>query len=154
MSSVEAVPAGYPRVAPYLTVEGAAAALDFYCEVLGATEKMRMPTPDGRVGHAELALGDSVIMLADRFNDDSPPTAKELGGTPVTLMVYVDDVDDVFARALKLGATEVSAVQDQFYGDRSGVFTDPFGFRWNVATHVEDVSDEEMGRRAAEAMGG
>jgi PhnB protein len=112
-----------------------------------------MNGPDGRVGHAELQLGDSVLMLSDAFPGGAPD-AKSVGGTPVTLMVYVEDVDDVFARAIAAGATEVTAVQDQFYGDRSGQFEDPFGHRWSVASHVEEVPPEEMEKRAAQAMSG
>jgi len=154
MAKIDPIPSEYPRVTPYLTIEGAAKAIDFYCDILGATVRMRMDGPDGRIGHAELDIGSSVIMLSDAFPDmgASPPSA--LGGSPVTLMVYVEDVDDVFARAIKAGSKEIAPVQDQFYGDRSGQFEDPFGHRWNVATHVEDVSPEEMDRRAAEAMGG
>ncbi len=154
MATVDPVPAGFPRVTPYLSVDGAAAAIDLYCAVLGATERFRMPMPDGRIAHAEVGIGDSVIMLADEFPGQSPPPPTKLGGTAVTIMVYVDDVDAVFARALAAGAKELRAVEDQFYGDRSGHFEDPWGHHWNVATHVEDVSPEEMERRSAEAMGG
>lgn len=151
---VAPIPAGYPRVTPYLSVDGAAEAIEFYRRILGATERVRMGGPDGKVGHAELEIGTSVIMLADRFPDMGAPTPSMLGGSPVTLMVYVEDVDDVFAKAIGAGAKEISPVQDQFYGDRSGQFEDPFGHRWNVASHMEDVSPEEMEKRAAEAMGG
>jgi PhnB protein len=154
MAKVDPIPAGYPRVTPYLSIDGAADAIEFYCDVLGATERVRMNAPDGKVGHAELAIGDAVIMLADSFPDMGAPTPSALGGSPVTLMVYVEDVDDVFARATKAGAKEIAPVQDQFYGDRSGQFEDPFGHRWNVATHVEDVPPDEMEARAAQAMGG
>ncbi|MEA3055073.1 MAG: PhnB protein [Actinomycetota bacterium] len=155
MAKVDPIPAGYPRVTPYLSIDGAAKAIDFYREVLGAEERVRMPGPDGKIGHAELAIGDSMIMLADAFEEsESAPTPGALGGSPVTLMVYVTDVDDVHARALKAGAKEIVPLQDMFYGDRSSQFEDPFGHRWNIASHVEDVSEEEMGRRAAEAMGG
>jgi PhnB protein len=154
MAKVNPVPADYPRVTPYLSIEGAAAAIDFYCNILGAKERVRMPGPEGKVGHAELQLGDSVIMLADSFPEMGNPSPKALGGSPVFLMVYVEDVDDVFARALAAGATELRPVEDQFYGDRSGQFEDPFGHRWNVASHVEDVTPEEMERRMAEMMGG
>ena len=153
MAKVEPIPSEYPRVTPYLSVEGAEKAIAFYCDILGAVERVRMGGPDGKIGHAELAIGSSVIMLSDAFPDMSAPTPSALGGSPVTLMVYVADVDDVFARAMKAGAKEIAPVQDQFYGDRSGQFEDPFGHRWNVASHVEDVSAEEMEKRAA-AMGG
>lgn len=154
MSKVDPIPAEYPRVTPYLTIEGASDALAFYCDILGATERMRMEGPDGKVGHAELDIGGSVIMLSDAFPDMGGPSPKGLGGSPVTLMVYVADVDDVFARAIKAGSRELAPVQDQFYGDRSGQFEDPWGHRWNVASHVEDVPPDEMEKRAAAAMGG
>lgn len=148
------IPDGYPQLSPYLCIEGAAAAIDFYTEILGAKERVRMPAPGGKVGHAELQLGDSVVMLSDEFPDMGNQSPKTVGGTPVVLSVYVEDVDDVFDRAVKAGATVVSPVTTQFYGDRSGLFEDPFGHRWSVATHVEDVAPDEMARRAAEAMGG
>ncbi|QFQ95037.1 VOC family protein [Streptomyces phaeolivaceus] len=141
-----------PRVTPYLCVDGAAAGIDFYIAVLGATERMRMAGPDGKVHHAELQIGNSVVMVADEFPDLGFRSPKTLGGTPVNLYVYVDDVDAVFAAALSLGATQINAVKDEFYGDRVGHFEDPFGHRWHVATHVEDISPEEMEKRAAEAM--
>lgn len=150
--SVKPVPEDYPRVTPYLCVDGAAAALDFYVSVLGATERMRMPAPDGKIGHAELQLGNSVIMLADEFPDMGFRGPKAVGGTPVTMHVYVEDVDAVFAGALAKGATELKAVKNEFYGDRTGQFEDPFGHRWNVSSHVEDVPEDEMAKRAEEAM--
>ncbi len=151
---VNPIPVDYPRLCPYLSVSGAADAIDFYRNVFGAQERMRLDGPDGKLGHAELQFGDSVLMLADEYPGMGGMSPKTLGGTPVTLSIYVEDVDLVFARALKGGATEVRAVQDQFYGDRSGMFDDPFGHRWNVATHVEDVSPEEMEKRAAQAAAG
>lgn len=154
MSEVDPVPKGYPRVSPYLCVDGAAAAIDWYCDVLGATERMRMPSPDGRIGHAELAFGDSIVMLADEWPEEGVRSPKSIGGTPVSLGVYVDDVDAVFERAVAAGATAQRPPADQFYGDRSGWFEDPFGHRWSVSTHIEDVPPHEMERRAAEAMGG
>lgn len=152
--AVKPIPEGYPRVSPYLIVDGAAAAIDFYIEVLGAKERMRMGGPGGMVGHAELELGDSLIMLADEFPDMGAIGPRKVGGTPVTIGAYVDDVDAVFAKALKLGATEVRGLENQFYGDRNAIFEDPWGHKWSVATHVEDVSEEEMARRAAELSGG
>ena len=146
------IPDGYPQVMPYLIVDGAAAAIDFYSSVLGATERMRMPAPDGKVGHAELQLGDSLIMLADEFPDMDARGPKAIGGTPVSLMVYVEDSDAVFDRAIEAGAKSLQPVEDKFYGDRSGRFEDPFGHRWDVATHVEDIPPDEMAKRAAEAM--
>ncbi|MFF5919838.1 VOC family protein [Streptomyces flavochromogenes] len=150
--TVQPIPEGYPRVTPYLCVDGAAAAIDFYVDVLGAEERMRMPAPDGKIGHAELAIGNSVIMLADEFPGIGFRSPRSIGGTPITLHVYVSDVDAVFARALARGAKELSAVKNEFYGDRTGQFEDPFGHRWNVASHIEDVPAEEMGKRAEEAL--
>ena len=152
--AVQPIPEGYPRVTPYLCIDGAAAAIDFYGTVLGTTERMRMPSPGGKIGHAELQLGDSVIMLSDEMPDMGAVSPKTVGGSPVTLSVYVEDVDDVVARAEQAGATVLTPVDNQFYGDRSGQFEDPFGHRWNIATHVEDVSPEDMGKRMAEMMGG
>ena len=152
MANVKAIPDGYPRVTPYLSVDGAAAAIDFYTKVLGATERMRMPAPNNRVGHAELEIGDSLIMLADEYPEMGIRGPKAIGGSPVTISVYVEDVDAVFERALKEGATSVRPVENQFYGDRNGQFEDPFGHRWSVATHVEDVPSDEMTKRMEEAM--
>ena len=146
------VPEGYPRVTPYLAVDGASDAIDFYTEALGFSERMRMPAPDGRVGHAELQLGDSVLMLADESPEMGARGPRSVGGTPVTIFVYVDDVDMVFERALQAGATSLEGVEDRFYGDRVGQLEDPFGHRWSLATHVEDVAPEEMSKRAAEFM--
>lgn len=150
---VKPIPDGYPRVTPYLIVDGAAEAIDFYTSVLGASQRGdRMEMPNGKVGHAELELGDSLIMLADENPDWGAAGPRTVGGTPVTIHVYVENVDDVFAKAVATGATEVQPVTDQFYGDRSGSFDDPWGHRWNVATHVEDVPPEEMAERAQAAM--
>jgi PhnB protein len=113
-----------------------------------------MLSPDGKVFHAELEIGDSLIMLSDEFEEFGNRSPKTIGGTPVLISVYVENVDDVFNRAIELGAKEIQPVQDQFYGDRSGQFEDPFGHRWSVASHVEDVSPEEMGKRVAEQYGG
>jgi len=154
MSPVQPIPEGYPRLSPYLCVDGAARAIEFYVDVLGATERMRMDGPDGRIGHAELNLGDSVIMLADEYPDMGFLSPTRIGGTAVTLHAYVEDVDAVFEKALAAGAKSLRPVENQFYGDRSGQFEDPFGHRWNVASHVEDVSEEEMARRAAEFSSG
>ena len=154
MTNVQPIPTGFPRVTPYLQVDGASAAIDFYTRVLGATERMRMPTPEGKIGHAELQLGDSVIMLADEFPDMDVKGPKSIGGSPVMLHVYVEDVDSVFNEAVQAGGKALRSVENQFYGDRSGQFEDPFGHRWNVATHIEDLSEEEMSRRAAQAMSG
>ena len=154
MAKVNPIPEGYPQVIPYLVVDNAAAAIDFYVDVLGAKERMRMPGPPGKIGHAELNIGESVLMLADEFPDMGAKGPKSVGGTPVSIMVYVEDVDTVFAKAIKGGATEERPVENQFYGDRMGAFEDPFGHKWSVASHVEDVSPEEMEKRSAEAMGG
>ena len=153
MAAVKAIPDGYPQVTPYLCVDGAAAAIDFYSKVLGATERMRMGGPDGKVGHAELQIGSGLVMLADEFPGMGQRSPRALGGSPVTVSVYVEDVDAVFATALDAGAKQVRAVETQFYGDRAGQFEDPWGHLWSIATHVEDVSPEEMARRA-EAMAG
>jgi PhnB protein len=148
---VNPIPEGYPRVTPYLIVDGASAAIDFYGSVLGATERMRMDAPGGRIGHAEIEIGDSIVMLADENPEMNARGPRSVGGSPVSLMIYVEDVDDVFARALEAGAKELRPVETQFYGDRMGAFEDPFGHEWNVASHVEDVPPEEMEKRAAEA---
>ena len=150
--AVKPVPEGYPRVTPYMIVDGAADAIDFYTDVFGATERMRMDSPDGRIGHAELQLGDSVIMLADEFPEIGAQSPKRVGGTPVTLTIYVDKVDDVVAKAVKKGAKELQPVENKFYGDRSGSLEDPFGHQWHFATHVEDVPPDEMAKRAEAFM--
>ena len=145
--SVHYTPSGYHTATPYLVIKGAAAAIDFYKKVFGATEVMRMPGPGGAVMHAEVKIGDSIIMLADEmpgFGFNAPPS---LGGSPVGLNLYFPDVDARFATALANGATEKRPVQNQFYGDRSGTIVDPFGHIWTIATHIEDVGPEEMNRR-------
>lgn len=152
--AVKPIPDEYPRVMPYLSIDGAASAIEFYSAVLGAKERMRMEAPGGKIGHAELDIGDSVVMLADVFAEAGGQSPNAIGGTPVTIMVYVEDVDDCMKRAVDAGATETRKVEDQFYGDRSGQFEDPFGHRWFISTHVEDVPPEEMAKRAAAAMGG
>ena len=146
--AVKPIPDGYPQVIPALIIDGAAKAIDFYCTVLGATCRLRMDGPDGTVGHAELEIGDSLVMLADEYPDMGYRGPRAVGGTPVSLMVYVEDVDAVFALALANGATELEAPTDKFYGDRSGTFEDPFGHHWHLASHVEDVPEDEMMRRA------
>ncbi|MBK5306909.1 MAG: VOC family protein [Frankiaceae bacterium] len=150
---VDAVPEDYPRVIPYLSIDGAADAITFYGTVFGATERMRMAGPDGKIGHCELEIGAAVVMLADTFPDMGGTSPKDIGGSPVTLMVYVEDVDACFERALENGATALRKVEDQFYGDRSGSFEDPFGHLWFVASHIEDIAPDEMEKRAAAAMG-
>jgi PhnB protein len=153
VADVKRIPDDYPRVSPYLCVDGAARAIDFYREVFGARERTRLPGPEGTIGHAELQIGDSVIMLSDEVPGMGMRSPKTIGGSPVTMSVYVEDVDGAFGRAVKAGATALREVEDQFYGDRSGQFEDPFGHRWSVATHVEDVAPDEMARRAAEMTG-
>ncbi len=154
MTSTTPAPSGYRSLNAYLCVAGADAAIRFYCDIFGATERMRLDGPDGTVGHAELEIGDSVLMLSDEYPGMAQKSPKTLGGTPVSLSVYVDDVDDVYARAIAAGATSVREVADQFYGDRSGQVLDPFGHIWAIATHVEDVDAEEMARRAAAVVSG
>jgi PhnB protein len=148
---VEPIPKDMPRVTPYLIVDGAAAAIDFYKSVFGATERMRMGGAEGKVGHAELELGSSLVMPADEHPEIDARGPRSVGSTPVTLHVYVEDVDRVFERAIEAGARTLRPVEDQFYGDRRGTFEDPFGHHWDVATHIEDVPSEEMSKRVAEA---
>lgn len=150
-SNVKPIPEGYHSVTPYLIVKGAAKAIGFYKQAFGATETLRVPQPDGRIVHAELKIGDSTIMLADEFPERNIRGPESLGGTPVTMHLYIEDVDMVAQRAVAAGAKEIRPVQDQFYGDRSGMFADPFGHQWNISTHVEDLSAEEVGKRAAAA---
>ena len=146
------IPDGYRTATPYLIVKGAAEAIDYYKKVFGATELLRMADPQGRVGHAEIKIGDSVIMLADEHPSMGYRGPRSLGGSSVSILLYLPDVDEVFARAVKAGAKAQRAVANQFYGDRSGTLEDPFGHVWTVATHVEDVAPEEMKRRAEAAM--
>ena len=147
----KAIPDGYHSVTPYLVVRDAARAIDFYKRALAATEILRFSAPDGKIGHAEIKVGDSVIMLADEMPDMGYRGPQTLGGTAVSLMVYVEDVDQQFQRAIDAGAKVKQPVKDQFYGDRSGNFEDPFGHVWTIATHVEDVSQDELVKRAAAA---
>lgn len=140
------IPEGYHSVTPYLSVSNAGEALDWYKKALGASEVMRFEH-GGKVGHAEIKIGDSVVMLSDEWPEGGHLSPQTLGGTPVGLHIYVDDVDSAFRHAIDAGAKEERAVKDQFYGDRSGTLLDPFGHRWSLATHVEDVSEDEMKRR-------
>jgi PhnB protein len=145
------IPDGYHTATPYLIIGGAADAIEFYKKAFDATELFRFPAPEGKIGHAEIKIGDSPIMLADEFPEMGYKSPQTLGGSPVSIMIYVEDVDTVFNRAVEAGATVKEAVSDKFYGDRMGTLTDPFGHRWHVATHKEDVSIEEMERRAKAA---
>jgi PhnB protein len=146
-TKVKPIPDGHRTVAPYLAIKNAASALDFYKTAFGATETYKLIIPDGRVGHAEIRLGDSLIMLSDEFPEFGGKAPESLGGSPVSIHLYVEDVDAVFKRALAAGARELKPVMDQFYGDRSGQLQDPFGHLWWVATHKEDVAPEEMQKR-------
>jgi len=148
-AKVKPVPDKYHSITPYLIVKGADAAIDFYKQAFGAVELFRMPQPDGRIGHAELKIGDSVIMLADEYPEMHIVGPKTLGNSSVGILLYVDDADAVFGKALSLGASVNKPLTDQFYGDRSGTVVDPFGHKWTIATHKEDVSEEEMQRRMA-----
>jgi PhnB protein len=150
--AVKPIPEGYHSVTPYLIVSNAGRALDFYKSAFGAKEMIRMEQPGGRIGHAEIQIGDSRVMLADEFPEMGAKSPDSLGGSPVGLMLYVQDVDSQFRQAIAAGAKEVRPVQDQFYGDRSGTLVDPFGHQWTLGTHKEDVSDEELKRRMAAAF--
>ncbi len=146
-SRVKPIPDGHRTVTPYLAIKNAAKALEFYKRAFGAVESYTLMMPDGRVGHAEIRLGDSLIMLSDEFPEYGGKAPESLGGSPVSLHLYVEDVDAFVKRALDAGAKERKPVMDQFYGDRSGQLEDPFGHLWWVATHKEDVAPEEMQRR-------
>jgi PhnB protein len=151
-AKVAPIPEGYRSVTPYLIVKGAARAIEFYQRALGAKEVMRFDAPDGRVGHAEIKIGNSIVMLADESPQMGAHAPHSSGRQAVSLYVYVADVDATFKRALDAGAKQLDAVQDKFYGDRMGAFVDPFGHSWYVSTHVEDVSPDELKRRAKAAM--
>jgi PhnB protein len=149
MPDVDPIPLEYPRVSPYLAVGNAHAAIGFCCDVLGAVERLHLDGPDGKIGHAELEFGNSVLMLADESPEAGNIGPDTLGGgTAVTLSLYVDDVDTVQAKALAAGSIEIGPPADQFYGDRTAGFEDPFGHRWFIASRIEDISAEEMQRRA------
>jgi PhnB protein len=150
--AVKPIPEGYEGVTPYLVLDGASQAIDFYKKAFGATELFRMPMPGGKIGHAEIRIGNSVVMMADEQPEMGYRGPSAYGGTPVSLMFYVEDVDNVYNRAIAAGAKSLKPVADQFYGDRSGSLTDPFGHVWTIATHKEDVAPEEMDRRMAEMM--
>jgi len=145
---IKAIPDGYHTVTPYLIITNAGKAIDFYKEAFGAAEKMRLNTPDGKVMHAEIQIGDSPIMLCDECPDWNALSPQTIGGTAVSIMLYVEDVDTVVNRAVAAGATLLMPVEDQFWGDRMGTVADPYGHKWSIATHREDVSPEEIGKRA------
>lgn len=152
MANVNPIPEGYHSVTPYLIINGAAEAIEFYKKAFGATELFRM-NHEGKIGHAEIKIGDSPIMLSDEAPGLGYTSPTTLGGTPISIMIYVDDVDTIFKQAIAAGGEEQKPLQDQFYGDRSGTLKDPFGHIWHVATHKEDVSPEEMDKRMAAAKG-
>jgi PhnB protein len=146
------IPEGYHTISPSLTIDGAADAIEFYKRAFGAKERSRMPMPDGKIAHAELDIGDSIVMLNDPFPDAQVKSPKELGGTTVSLFLYVEDVDSVVQDAIDAGATVTMAVEDQFWGDRFGTVRDPFGHHWGIATHKEDLTPEEIAERGRQAM--
>jgi PhnB protein len=146
------IPEGYHSISPALTIKGAAEAIDFYKRAFGAKERYRMPGPDGLIAHAELEIGDSVVMLSDPFPQSTVKPPTELGGTSVGIFFYVEDVDAVFQQAVGAGATVTMELEDMFWGDRFGTVTDPYGHSWSLASHVEDVPPEEMEERATQAM--
>jgi PhnB protein len=150
--AVKPIPEGYHTVTPYLIVKGAAQALEFYQKGLGATEVMRLAGPSGKVMHAEIKIGDSIVMLADEMPEMGAKSPQSIGGSPVGICLYVEDVDARFKQAIAAGAKEERPVKDQFYGDRSGTLRDPFGHQWTIATHKEDLTPEEIGKRAEEWM--
>jgi PhnB protein len=152
--NVKAVPEGHRTVTPYLAIKNAARALEFYEKAFGATVRYTLLMPDGRVGHAEISLGDSIVMLSDEFPEYGGKAPEAFGGSPVSIHLYVDDVDAFFKRALAAGARERKRVEDQFYGDRSGQLEDPFGHLWWVATHKEDVAPDEMQKRVRAMFAG
>ena len=149
MARAKPIPEGHQTVSPYLIVDGAARALDFYTKAFGAKELFRLTAPDGRLGHAEIRIGDSVVMLADVHAEMGAHDPRHFKGSPISLHVYVEDVDTTAKRVIAAGATVKRPVQDMFYGERSGTFEDPFGHTWHVSTHIEDLTPEEIGRRAA-----
>jgi PhnB protein len=152
MASVKAIPDGFHNVTPYLYLRGAAGAIEFYKSVFGAAEIMRMPGPDGRIMHAEIKIGDSIVMLADENPSMGIMSPQTIGGFSGGLHLYVEDADAVIRKAVESGAKQLHPIKDQFYGDRSGTLLDPFGHMWSVATHIEDVPPEEMRKRMTAAM--
>ena len=154
MGKAKPIPDGYHTATPYLIIKDAAAALEFYKKAFGAKEIMRMGSPDGSIGHAEIQIGNSRIMIASEFPQMGVRSPQSIGGSPVSIFLYVEDVDKVFNQAVAAGATVRMPVADQFWGDRYGKLQDPYGHLWDVATHKEDLTPEEIGKRAAAAMGG
>ncbi len=150
--AVKAIPEGYEGATPYLIIQGATEALDFYKKAFGATELMRMPAPGGKIGHAEITIGKALIMLADEFPEMNCKSPRSFGGSPVSMMIYVQDVDRFVKQAVDAGAKVVRPVENKFYGDRAASLEDPFGHQWHFATHVEDVRPDEMAKRAEAAM--
>ena len=150
--ATQPIPEGFRTVTPYLAVDDAAQAIEYYKKAFGATEHSRMEGPDGKIAHAELKIGDSMLMLSDPFPHSATRPPKEVGGTTASVFLYVDDVDAVVRQAVEAGASVTMEVADQFWGDRFGVITDPFGHVWSIATHVEDVPPEEMAERSRAAM--
>jgi PhnB protein len=150
--AVKPIPDGYRAVTPYLIVNDAAAAINFYKRAFGAIETFRLPGPDGRIGHAEMLIGDSPIMLADEAPQMGAKSAKTIGGSPISIMLYVENVDEQYPKAIAAGGKELRPLKNQFYGDRSGTLEDPFGITWTIGTHVEDVSSEELQKRMAAMM--
>jgi PhnB protein len=151
--AVKPIPENYPRITRYLCIKGAAEAIDFYTKAFGATERMRMTEPGGKVGHAELEVAGGLIMLADEYPDIGFRSPTSLDGSPVVIHIYVEDVDAFCNQAVAAGATLLKPVANQFYGDRSGQLRDPFGHVWSVATHKEDLTTDEMKKRAAALHG-
>ena len=149
---VSPIPEGYHSVTPYLVIKNAAAAIEFYKKAFGAVELFRMPAPGSKIRHAEIKIGDSPVMLADEYPDMGFKGPESFGGTPVSLMIYVDDVDNIYPQAIAAGGKELRPLQNQFYGDRSGTLIDPFGHVWTIGMHVEDISEEELAKRAEAAM--
>jgi PhnB protein len=150
-TNVKPIPDGFHSVTPYLTVKNGAAAIEFYKRAFGATERFRMCGADGKsIGHAEITIGNSIVMLADESPQAGNKSPQTLGATPVSLLIYVEDVDSAYKRAVEAGATVLRPVQNQFYGERSGCLTDPFGHMWTLMTHIEDVSPEELNKRMAD----
>lgn len=152
--TVKPIPDGYHSITPYLVLNDATAAINYYKRAFGAIETLRLPAPGGRIGHAELLIGDSVVMLADENPQMGARSAKTIGGSPISIMLYVENVNEAFPKAVAAGGKELRPLKDQFYGDRSGTFEDPFGITWTIGTHVEDVSADEIQKRMAAMMGG